>query len=48
MSFDAIAAPRHRDPGRGGRRGDLGAIEEIAYSAFTTGRFLLDWRLRPS
>ena len=26
---------------------DLDAIEEIAYSAFTTGRFLLDWRLPP-
>ena len=26
---------------------DLAAIEEIAQSAFTTGRFLLDWRLPP-
>lgn len=26
---------------------DLAAIEAIAYSAFSTGRFLLDWRLAP-
>lgn len=26
---------------------DLASIEEIAYSAFATGRFLLDWRLPP-
>ena len=26
---------------------DLAAIEDIAYSAFSTGRFLLDWRLPP-
>jgi L-amino acid N-acyltransferase YncA len=46
-SFDDIAAPRFAiDVGVAGEA-DLASIEEIAYTAFDTGRFLLDRRLPP-
>jgi RimJ/RimL family protein N-acetyltransferase len=45
--LDRIAEPRHRIELTEASRADLGAIEEIAYDAFTTGRYLLDWRLPP-
>jgi ribosomal protein S18 acetylase RimI-like enzyme len=46
-SFDGIEEPRHAiDVSEAGQR-DLEAIEEIAHEAFSTGRFLLDWRLDP-
>jgi GNAT superfamily N-acetyltransferase len=46
-SFDAIDAPRHPIDVAEATADDLGPIEAIARSAFTTGRFLLDWRLSP-
>jgi ribosomal protein S18 acetylase RimI-like enzyme len=46
-SFDGIAAPRHAIEVSEATPDDLGPIEEIAHAAFTTGRFLLDWRLDP-
>ena len=46
-SFEGIAAPRHVLQVAEAESGDLDLIEEIAYSAFSTGRFLLDWRLAP-
>jgi ribosomal protein S18 acetylase RimI-like enzyme len=45
--IDRIAAPRRVIQITEALEDDLAAIEEIAYSAFTTGRFLLDWRLPP-
>ena len=46
-SFDAIDAPRLPIQVAEATPDDLPSIEEIAHSAFTTGRFLLDWRLPP-
>jgi Acetyltransferase (GNAT) family. len=46
-SLEGIAAPQHVLQVTKATLGDLGLIEEIAYSAFTTGRYLLDWRLAP-
>jgi ribosomal protein S18 acetylase RimI-like enzyme len=45
--IDRVAAPRRVIQISEALDDDLPAIEEIAYSAFTTGRFLLDWRLPP-
>ena len=42
---DRRAQARH--PGGGGHATDVAAIEEVAYTSFTTGRFLLDQRLPP-
>lgn len=44
---DRVAAPRRMIQVGEALQDELGSIEEIAYSAFTTGRFLLDWRLPP-
>ena len=46
-TLEGIAAPRHVIQVVKAARDDLESIEEIAYSAFTTGRFLIDWRLAP-
>jgi RimJ/RimL family protein N-acetyltransferase len=46
-TFDGIAEPDHDIEIAPAGAGDLAAIEEIAHAAFTTGRFLLDWRLPP-
>jgi ribosomal protein S18 acetylase RimI-like enzyme len=46
-SFEAIAAPRRDLQVAEATPADLAGIEDIAYSAFTTGRFLLDARLAP-
>lgn len=46
-SFENVAEPRRAIQVGSAAQSDLEAIEEIAYSAFTTGRFLLDWRLTP-
>jgi ribosomal protein S18 acetylase RimI-like enzyme len=43
--LDAIDDPRHRIRIGEAEGGDVAAIERIAASAFSTGRFLLDWRL---
>lgn len=40
-----VAAPRQVIHVAEATAGDLQPIQEIAYSAFSTGRFLLDWRL---
>ena len=45
--IDRVAAPRRMIQVGDATDDDVGSIEEIAYSAFTTGRFLLDWRLPP-
>ena len=45
--LDRVAEPRHVIQVTNALPGDLPMIQEIAYSAFTTGRFLLDWRLSP-
>lgn len=48
--FDALAsvvAPRRAVQVTEAVLGDLGRIEEVAYSVFTTGRYYLDWRLEP-
>jgi RimJ/RimL family protein N-acetyltransferase len=45
--LDPLAAPRRMLDVGEAVADDLASIEEIAYSAFTTGRFLLDWRLPP-
>jgi ribosomal protein S18 acetylase RimI-like enzyme len=45
--IDRVAAPRRVIRIGEAAEGDLAAIEGIASSAFTTGRFLLDWRLPP-
>jgi ribosomal protein S18 acetylase RimI-like enzyme len=44
---DGMAAPARGILVEDAPQDDLASIEEIAYSAFTTGRFLLDWRLPP-
>jgi len=44
-SFESIAPPRHVIQVSEALPGDLEQLEKIAYSAFTTGRYLLDWRL---
>ena len=41
----SVAAPQHAIEVGEPVPGDLEAIEEIAYAVFSTGRFLLDWRL---
>jgi GNAT superfamily N-acetyltransferase len=41
----SVAEPRHAIDVAVAGPGDLDAIQAIAYDAFTTGRFLLDWRL---
>lgn len=46
-SLEAIAEPRHNVRVSAASAADLAAIEAIAADAFTTGRFLLDWRLPP-
>ena len=46
-SFEGIAAPRHVIQVAKAAQGDADTIEEIAYEAFGTGRFLLDRRLAP-
>jgi len=46
-SFDGISPPQRAIQVAEATPGDLSAIEEIAHSAFTTGRFLLDPRLPP-
>ncbi len=46
-AFDGLAAPRHVLQVSEALPDDLAKIGEIAYSAFTTGRYLLDWRLPP-
>ena len=46
-SLAGVAAPRHQLQVERATPGDVPALEEIAYAAFTTGRFLLDWRLAP-
>jgi ribosomal protein S18 acetylase RimI-like enzyme len=46
-SFDYVGAPLHSIDVLVATQDDLGQIEEIASTAFTTGRFLLDRRLDP-
>ena len=46
-AFDGVADPRHEIQVSKAAQGDLDSIEEIAYSAFDTGRFVLDPRLAP-
>ena len=46
-ALEAVAPPRHAIDVTKATQGDLPAIEGVAYSAFTTGRFLLDHRLPP-
>ncbi len=46
-TFDAAITPRHQIQVLSAAADDLASIEEIAYAAFETGRFLLDWRLQP-
>ena len=46
-SFDRVSAPLHRIDVLPATQDDLGQVEDIAYTAFTTGRFLLDGRLDP-
>ena len=46
-SFGAIAAPKHDLQVAEATPADVARIEDVAYSAFTTGRFLLDDRLAP-
>jgi RimJ/RimL family protein N-acetyltransferase len=46
-SFERVAPPSHDVHVGPALTRDRAAIEEIAYSAFTTGRYLLDWRLPP-
>ncbi len=45
--FDRVAAPRHAIDVAEAGPDDLPRIEAIAYDAFDTGRYLLDWRLPP-
>lgn len=47
-SLHRIGDPRHEIDVAEASPGDVGSIEAIASSAFTTGRFLLDQRLDPS
>jgi RimJ/RimL family protein N-acetyltransferase len=46
-SFERIEPPREFVQVSPASQSDLSAIEELAYAAFTTGRFLLDRRLPP-
>jgi ribosomal protein S18 acetylase RimI-like enzyme len=46
-SFDRVSAPLHPIEVRPATQDDLAQIEDIAFAAFTTGRFLLDGRLDP-
>jgi len=46
-SFEGIDPPRDVVLVTPASPSDLSSIEEIASAAFTTGRFLLDWRLPP-
>jgi ribosomal protein S18 acetylase RimI-like enzyme len=46
--LDAVARPAHPIDVRPAATDDLAAVEEIAATAFTTGRFLLDERLPPA
>jgi GNAT superfamily N-acetyltransferase len=46
-AFEAIGTPKHVIEVAEATATDVPRIEEIAYSAFTTGRFLLDGRLAP-
>ncbi len=46
-SFESIEEPRHAVQIAEATPDDLDAIQAIAHSAFTTGRFLLDRRLPP-
>jgi RimJ/RimL family protein N-acetyltransferase len=46
-SFDGISPPHRAIQVAEAKAGDLSAIEDIAHSAFTTGRFVLDPRLPP-
>jgi len=46
-TFEGIGVPLRAIQVAKASPGDLEAIEEIAYLAFTTGRFLIDWRLAP-
>ncbi len=45
--LDLIAAPAHPIEVEEAEASDLPVIEAIARDAFSTGRFLLDWRLDP-
>jgi ribosomal protein S18 acetylase RimI-like enzyme len=45
--LDGVSEPRQAIVVSKALPSDLPSIQEIAYSAFTTGRFLLDWRLPP-
>lgn len=45
--FDAVGTPRHAVRLDEATEADLAGIEAIAYSAFSTGRFVLDERLDP-
>jgi RimJ/RimL family protein N-acetyltransferase len=45
--LEGIGRPRHELQISKAGPGDLPSIQEIASAAFTTGRFLLDWRLPP-
>ena len=44
-AFGSVAAPRHDIQVAEATPADVAVIEEIAYTSFTTGRFLLDHRL---
>ena len=46
-SLDEIEPPRDAIRVAEASAADIGAIEDIAADAFTTGRYLLDWRLPP-
>jgi ribosomal protein S18 acetylase RimI-like enzyme len=46
-SLGTVAAPRHSIQVTDATPDDLPAIQEVAATAFTTGRFLLDQRLPP-
>jgi RimJ/RimL family protein N-acetyltransferase len=46
-AFESIGAPRHEVQVSEATEADVGRIEDVAYTAFTTGRFLLDGRLTP-
>jgi GNAT superfamily N-acetyltransferase len=46
-AFHSIEVPAHAIEVSQATSDDLGRIQDIAESAFTTGRFLLDWRLPP-
>ena len=46
-AFEAIAAPQYVLQVAEATQADMAVIEEVAHASFTTGRFLLDWRLPP-